>query len=388
MPRWPRCGPRHDAPRAICCRPRGREIDKTDGFLLLFDTAADAVAYALAYHHALSRSTRRCRPAPGCTSARSCCARTRRRRRPRRQADRGRGSREADRRAGDVGRASAGRRCCQPTRSSSLGPTSLRLQSHGHWRMKGLAEPIELFEVGDADAPFTPPPDARRPTASCGKATCGCRCARSGTACRPSATRSSAAARRWQAGAPIRAGARLVVGARHRRHRQDAPRDALRLELARRLPRRRLVLRPVGGAQRRRHRLRRGAGARRAAGQGRPGRPARARHRRARPLPGAPRQLRAGGAPRAADPRPLARPRRAGPLRRDDARGAGLARRGGAGAGAAAARRRRRRCSCAGRRPRSATSSRTPRTSRPSTRWWRCSTACRWRSSSPRRGCA
>jgi hypothetical protein len=33
---------------------RGREIDKTDGMLLLFDTAADAVYYALHYHHALA----------------------------------------------------------------------------------------------------------------------------------------------------------------------------------------------------------------------------------------------------------------------------------------------------------------------------------------------
>jgi len=34
---------------------RGREIDKTDGMLLLFDTASDAVGYALAYQQALDR---------------------------------------------------------------------------------------------------------------------------------------------------------------------------------------------------------------------------------------------------------------------------------------------------------------------------------------------
>ena len=32
----------------------GREIDKTDGLLLLFEGAADAVGYALAYHRALA----------------------------------------------------------------------------------------------------------------------------------------------------------------------------------------------------------------------------------------------------------------------------------------------------------------------------------------------
>ncbi|HEY9238638.1 MAG TPA: hypothetical protein VIP10_07365, partial [Burkholderiaceae bacterium] len=34
---------------------RGREIDKTDGMLLLFDNAADAVGYAMAYHRALQQ---------------------------------------------------------------------------------------------------------------------------------------------------------------------------------------------------------------------------------------------------------------------------------------------------------------------------------------------
>jgi class 3 adenylate cyclase len=33
---------------------RGREIDKTDGMLLLFEAAADAVNYALAYHRGLA----------------------------------------------------------------------------------------------------------------------------------------------------------------------------------------------------------------------------------------------------------------------------------------------------------------------------------------------
>ena len=33
---------------------RGREIDKTDGMLMLFDAAADAVAFAIDYHAALA----------------------------------------------------------------------------------------------------------------------------------------------------------------------------------------------------------------------------------------------------------------------------------------------------------------------------------------------
>src|SRR5258708_24953585 len=34
---------------------RGREIDKTDGMLLLFEAAADAVAYAMAYQRAVAK---------------------------------------------------------------------------------------------------------------------------------------------------------------------------------------------------------------------------------------------------------------------------------------------------------------------------------------------
>jgi predicted ATPase len=41
-----------------------------------------------------------------------------------------------------------------------LGDERLRLQSHGHWRLKGVDSPVELFEVRDGDGPFVPPPDA------------------------------------------------------------------------------------------------------------------------------------------------------------------------------------------------------------------------------------
>ena len=41
----------------------------------------------------------------------------------------------------------------------ALGATPLRVQSHGFWRLKGVHDPMELFEVGDTQAPFTPPPD-------------------------------------------------------------------------------------------------------------------------------------------------------------------------------------------------------------------------------------
>lgn len=46
---------RHDsAARALLERHQGREIDKTDGFLLLFDRPISAVRYAAAYHHQIA----------------------------------------------------------------------------------------------------------------------------------------------------------------------------------------------------------------------------------------------------------------------------------------------------------------------------------------------
>ncbi len=44
--------------RELLARHQGREIDKTDGFLLLFDRPIQAAAYALAYHHLLSELAR------------------------------------------------------------------------------------------------------------------------------------------------------------------------------------------------------------------------------------------------------------------------------------------------------------------------------------------
>ena len=42
----------------------------------------------------------------------------------------------------------------------ALGKARAQLESHGHWMLKGLTEPVELFEVGDPDAPRSlQPPD-------------------------------------------------------------------------------------------------------------------------------------------------------------------------------------------------------------------------------------
>ncbi|HRI18148.1 MAG TPA: tetratricopeptide repeat protein, partial [Burkholderiaceae bacterium] len=43
-----------------------------------------------------------------------------------------------------------------------LGATPHGVVSHGHWHLKGVDEPIELFEVGLPDAAFEPPPDTEK----------------------------------------------------------------------------------------------------------------------------------------------------------------------------------------------------------------------------------
>ena len=140
---------------------RGREIDKTDGLLLLFDIAADAVGYALAYHHALAAAglpfKARAGIHVGAISLRENSA-----------ADVALGAKpiEVEGLAKPVAArvmqaAQGGQTLLSGDARLSLGPTPLRVQSHGHWRMHGVSEPIELFEVGraHAPAPFTPPPD-------------------------------------------------------------------------------------------------------------------------------------------------------------------------------------------------------------------------------------
>jgi len=42
---------------------------------------------------------------------------------------------------------------------SALHGSDAHFQSHGHWRLKGVHEPIELFEIGDTLSPFAPPSD-------------------------------------------------------------------------------------------------------------------------------------------------------------------------------------------------------------------------------------
>jgi len=137
----------------------GREIDKTDGMLLLFDRAADAVGYALAYQKALNRLV----PPLKARAGLHVGPVTLRENSP---SDVAQGAKPLE--VEGVAKATAarvmsvamgGQILLSANARHALNEDGLRLQSHGHWRLKGLDEPVELFEIGDHRTPFSPPPD-------------------------------------------------------------------------------------------------------------------------------------------------------------------------------------------------------------------------------------
>ena len=139
---------------------RGREIDKTDGMLLLFDTAADAVGYALAYHRALATLPTPLRARAGLHVGAVTL-------RENDAADVARGAKplEVEGLAKPVAArvmsiARGGQTLLSAEARDDLGKTTHRLQSHGHWMVKGVADPLELFEVGEPDARMQAPADS------------------------------------------------------------------------------------------------------------------------------------------------------------------------------------------------------------------------------------
>jgi predicted ATPase/class 3 adenylate cyclase len=141
---------------------RGREIDKTDGMLLMFDGAADAVQYALHYHRALAAMAVPLKARAGLHVGAVIL-------RENSAEDVARGAKplEVDGLAKPTAArvmsvARGGQTLLTPEAREDLGKTTLKLQSHGHWQIKGVADPIELFEVGEAGARFVPPPDSEK----------------------------------------------------------------------------------------------------------------------------------------------------------------------------------------------------------------------------------
>ncbi len=150
----------HDrAARDLLRTWRGREIEKTDGLLAVFDSAGDAAAFALAYHRAIAALGLPFVARAGVHVARFSV-------RESSTDDMAHGAKRFDIdglakpiTARVMAAALGGQTLITADARAAVGTTHLRVQSHGQWRLKGLPEPIELFEVGDAQSPFTPPPD-------------------------------------------------------------------------------------------------------------------------------------------------------------------------------------------------------------------------------------
>ena len=153
----------HDrAARDLLPAWRGREIDKTDGMLLMFDGVSDAVHYARAYQGALAGL-----PVP--LPARAGVHYGPVILRENRAEDVARGAKpiEVDGLAKPTAArvmalARGGQILLTAEALAALGRTDLSVQSHGYWVLKGVSEPLELFEVGNSETPFKPPEDGEK----------------------------------------------------------------------------------------------------------------------------------------------------------------------------------------------------------------------------------
>ncbi|MCW5634779.1 MAG: hypothetical protein KIT17_15705 [Rubrivivax sp.] len=170
--------------RDLLPRHGGREIDKTDGMLLMFDAAEPAVAYAIAYQRALSTLSTPLSARAGLHVGPVIL-------RENSAEDVARGAKPVEvdglakpTAARVMSMARGGQILLTPEACAELGrptaadgaidfplgedaaaaakATGWRTTSHGHWALKGLADPIEVFEVGDERTQFQPPEEGEK----------------------------------------------------------------------------------------------------------------------------------------------------------------------------------------------------------------------------------
>ena len=141
---------------------RGLEIGRSDGFLLLFHAAADALAFTLAYHRLLPTLQR-----PLAARAGLHLGLVSLRRNAPVHTERGATVFEVDGLAVPIAArimaaAQAGQTLLCAAAAQALGAAQAGLRSLGHWRLKGVAEPLELFAAGQPGAALQPPPDSEK----------------------------------------------------------------------------------------------------------------------------------------------------------------------------------------------------------------------------------
>ncbi len=169
---------RHDqAARSLLLEYGGREIDKADGFLLLFDRPIDALGYALEYHETLAELSsdlgvhlkaragihvgeltlsqndpaeiaRGAKPMEVEGLAKPLAARL--------MSLADGGQTLLTRSAFDLARQAA-------EKDHPLRGPDVRWSEHGFYDFHGVTDPVEVFEVGvEGMAPFTVPPDSKK----------------------------------------------------------------------------------------------------------------------------------------------------------------------------------------------------------------------------------
>jgi len=150
--------------RELLALHRGSEIDRADGFFLLFDEARDAAAFALGYHDAIADLGLVARVGlhVGPVTLRENAA-----------PDVARGAKPVEIEglakplAARVMALARGGQClltaaARDALADAL-PAGARIVRHGHYRFKGINEPVEVFEIGaGAELAFMPPPDAEK----------------------------------------------------------------------------------------------------------------------------------------------------------------------------------------------------------------------------------
>ena len=141
----------------------GIEIDKSDGFLLIFSDAAPAASFALAYLRALSSLPEPVQARVGLHVAPVDL-------RDNEAQDVERGAKRIEVQSFMAKAVTArlmmlagpGQILLSASAAAGLDNAHFRLRHQGQWRLQGIAEPLEVCELGNSDAAFAPPPDSAK----------------------------------------------------------------------------------------------------------------------------------------------------------------------------------------------------------------------------------
>jgi predicted ATPase/class 3 adenylate cyclase len=140
----------HDrAARSMLVQWRGREIDKSDGLLLLFNSVSDALGYADSYHCALAGLD-----PPLLARAAIHAGALMLRENPVAEVVLGAKPLEVDGLAKPIAArllaiARGGQTLLSAAARGEVGPSCTEVRRLGDWRLKGVAEPIEVYAIGD-----------------------------------------------------------------------------------------------------------------------------------------------------------------------------------------------------------------------------------------------